>query len=551
MLTIEKVDLIREDYTIYLQNGNKPEKLGNIDKESIKEGITQGWLAEKPGNGQQLHLKIQTIITGQNAYAIAETSQSNLLRINITNPKYKKQEINNQAFQETLVRAFDKKHIYIAKIGDQSLGIIGQHNERLEADLNKGNIQKQWQRKETSTVQKLIDAGIIRPNQQRTTIPVQITSNESTCKIIIDPETVQYPDKWVKRSQLISNEKPVRDEQQEKRNQILDKINERPTIMFQDKEQKLVGLLGLAVDENIAEKTKKYLEKVGVSYEQLPRSQARLEAKKGMTVFVLDESTISDELRQTFINRAGGHIKSADTPSQTTPIIPQQTVYFYNPNQQYTSPNASLLETKEAFGLVVPAQNAVAVATWLESKSTENDYFIESNTATFIFNKNDISEEINEELNTLLGDAINIAEVEGFDRYEQLSAELNEKVATEGSLLKFNQIPENSEYQKALKALPNRPRELNQEDSPVPIIPAKALPEKNITNIQLNTNATVAGISQIYQNAVEIQVVKNTKSEAKNQPILLPNSRQADPTKAIEILGKVNEKKSRPIAIAS
>ncbi|MBC1242300.1 hypothetical protein GNE10_35490, partial [Nostoc sp. 2RC] len=86
------------------------------------------------------------------------------------------------------------------------------------------------------------------------------------CKIIINPETVQYPDKWVKRSQLISNEKPVRDEQQEERNQILGKINERPTIMFQDKEQKLVGLLGLAVDENIAEKTKKYLEKVGVSY---------------------------------------------------------------------------------------------------------------------------------------------------------------------------------------------------------------------------------------------------------------------------------------------
>lgn len=543
MLTIEKVDLIREDYTIYLQNGNKPEKLGNIDKESIKEGIAQGWLAEKPGNGQQLQLKIQTIITGQNAYAIAETSQKNLLRINITNPRYKKQEISNQVFQETLVRAFDKKHVYIAKIGDQSLGIIGQHNERLEADLNKGNIQKQWQRKETSTVQKLIDTGIIRPNQQRTTIPVQITSNESTCKIIINPETVQYPDKWVKRSQLISNEKPVRDEQQEKRKQIIGKINERPTIMFQDKEQKLVGLLGLTVDENIAEKTKKYLEKIGVSYEQLPISQARLEAKKGMTVFVLDETTISSELRQTFINRAGGHIKSADRPSQPTPIIPQETVYFYNPNQQYTSPDGSLLETKKAFGLVVPAQDAIAVVTWLESKSTETDYFIERNTATFIFNKNEITEEIKKEFNSLLGEAINIGEVDGFDRYEQLSAELNHKVATEGSLLKLNQIPENSEYQKALQALPNRPRELNQEDSPVPIVPAKALPEKNTTNIQLNTNATVAGISQVYQNAGEIQVVKNTQSETKNQPILLPNSRQADPTKAIEILGKVSEEK--------
>ncbi|MHC5754919.1 MAG: hypothetical protein ACYTXF_30625 [Nostoc sp.] len=542
MLTIEKVDLIREDYSIYLQNGNKPEKLGNIDKESIKEGIAQGWLAEKPGNGQQLQLKIQTMITGQNAYAIAETSKGNFLRINITNQKYKKQEISNQAFQETLVRAFDKKHVYIAKIGDQSLGIIGQHTERLETELNRENVQRQWQRKESSTVQKLIDTGIIRLNQQRTSIPVQITSNESTCKITINPETVEYPDKWVKRSQLISNEQPVRNEQQEKRNQIVGKINERPTIIFQDKEQKLVGILGLAVDENITEKTKKYLEKVGVSYEQLAISQARLEAKKGMTVFVLDESTISDELKQTFIDRAGGNIKSADTPSQIPPVVPEQTVYFYNPNQQYSSPDGSLLEAKEALGLVVPAQDAIAVATWLESKSTENHYFIESNTATFIFNKNEILEEINEELNNLLGEPINIGEVEGFDRYEQLSAELNQKVAAEGSRLELNQIPEDSEYKKALQALPNRPRELNQEDSPVPIIPAKAVPENNI-NIQSNTNATVAGISQVYKNAVDIQVSTNTKLEADNQAILLPNSRQADQTKAIEILGKVSEEK--------
>ncbi|MHC5746437.1 MAG: hypothetical protein ACYTXT_32000 [Nostoc sp.] len=547
MLTIEKVDLIREDYTIYLQNGNKPEKLGNIDKESIKEGIAQGWLAEKPGNGQQLQLKIQTIITGQNAYAIAETSKENFLRINITNPKYKKQEISNQAFKETLVRAFDKKHVYIAKIGDQSLGIIGQHTERLEAELNRENVQRQWQRKESSTVQKLIDTGIIRLNQQRTSIPVQITSNESTCKITINPETVQYPDKWVKRSQLISNEQPVRNEQQEKRNQIVGKINERPTIIFQDKEQKLVGILGLAVDENITEKTKKYLEKVGVSYEQLPGSQARLEAKKGMSVFVLDENTVSGELKQTFIDRAGGNIKSADTPSQIPPVVPEQTVYFYNPNQQYSSPDGSQVEAKEALGLVVPAQDAIAVATWLESKSTEKHYFIESNIATFIFNKNEISEKINEELNSLLGEPINIGEVDGFERYKQLSAELNQKVAAEGSRLELNQIPENSEYKKALQALPNRPRELNQEDSPVPIIPAKAVPENNIANIQSNTNATVAGISQVYKNAFEVQVSKDTQVETKNQAILLPNSRQADQTKAIEILGKVSEEKVKQL----
>ncbi|WP_246163644.1 hypothetical protein [Brasilonema sennae] len=475
MLTIEKVDLIREDYSIYIQNDNKPEKLGNLDKESVKEGIAQGLLAEKPRNGQQLQLKIQTITTGQNAYAVAETSSKNFLRINITNQKYKRQEIQDRDFRKTSVKAFDKKYVYIAKIGDQSLGIIGQHTERLEAELNKGYTQRQWRKKESSTIQKLIDTDIIRLNQQRTTIPVQITSNESTCQITINPETVQYPNQWIKRSQLVSNEQPVKNEPQEKSNQLLAKINARPTVMFQNQEQKLVGLIGLAVDEKIAERTKKYLEKVEVSYEQLTASQARLEAKKGMTVFMLDESTISEKLKQTFIDRAGGHIRSADTPSQVAPIIPEQTIYFYNPNQQYSSADGSQVKTKEAIVLVVPAQDAIAVTNWLESKSVNLNSFIENNIATFIITKTEISEELSKKLNALFESAINIGEIDGFDSYEQLSAELNQKLETQDSLLPSNQTLPDSEYKQALLALPNRPKELSQEETPVPIVPAKPI----------------------------------------------------------------------------
>jgi hypothetical protein len=543
MLTIEKVNLIREDYSIYIQNGNKQEKLGNIDKESVKEGIVQGWLAEKPGNGQQLQLKIQAIATGQNAYAIAKTIDGHLFRINITNQRYKKPEIHDQDFRETLVRAFDKKHVYIAKIGDQSLGVIGQHTEQVEAELSRGNVPKQWGRKEKSTVQKLIDTGIIRENQQRTTLPVQITSNESTAKISIHPETVQHPDQWIKRSQLLSSEQPVRREQEEKSHKILDKINERPAIMFQEREQKLVGLIGLAVDEKLAERTKNYLEKVGVSYEQLPASQTRLEAKKGMAVFMLDESTISNELKQTFIERAGGHIKSAEAPSQSTPIIPEQTVYFYNPNQQYSSADGSQVETKEAIGLVVPAQDAIALNTWLESKGIDNNYFIEKNVGTFIISKDQIPEELNEQLNTLLGEVINIGEIEGFERYEQLSAELNQKLETQSSLLPSNQTPEDSEYKQALKALPNRPRELNREETPVPIVPAKPLQEEKVLTARFNS--TSVSQAQVEAKILNESQPNQQKSEAQtsNQPISLPYSRQANQNKAIEILGKISSEK--------
>jgi hypothetical protein len=476
VLTIEKVKLRNEDNSIYIQNGNKPEKLGNIDKESVKEGITQGWLAENPGSGQQLLLKIQTITTGQNAYAVAQTTEGNLLRVNITSLKYKKQVINDQQFRQTLIRAFDKNHVYVARIGDRALGIIGQHTERVEAELNRGNAPKHSVIKEDSLVEKLIKSGVIRENQQRTTIPVQITSNESTCKIIINPETIQYPEQWIKRSQLLSNKQPVRREQEQKSNKIINKINERPTIMFQDKEQKIVGLVGLTIDEKLAEKTKNYLDKVGISYEQLPLSQTKLEAKKGMAVFMLDESTINSELKRAFIERAGGDIKSAVTPEQPIPIIPEQTIYFSNSNQQYTLDDGSQI-TKEAIGLVVPNQDTIAVNRWLESKNIDSSYYIDNNTATFFIETNSIPQEIKNELGTLLGEAIDITNNDGFDNYELLIKKLNATLQTEDSLLPANPDATDSEYKQILKAIPNRPKELSQEGYKVPIAPAKPFEE--------------------------------------------------------------------------
>lgn len=510
-LTIERVNLTREDYTIYIQEGNKQEKLGNIDKDSLKEAINQGWLKEKPGEGQQLQLKIQSITTGQNAYAIGKTPEGKLLRINITNQKYKKKEINEQEYRNISVKAFDKKYVYIAKIGEQPLGIIGQHKERLERAFNNNSRYSQYNRQDSSSsvIQQLIDRGYLREDQTKVTIPVQITSNESTCKITINPEKVQYPTQWIKRSQLISNERPIRSEQQEKSNHILAKINERPTIMFQDEEQKLVGLVGLAVDEKLAERTKKYLEKVGVSYEQLPATQARLEAKKGMTVFMLDESTISVQLKQTFIDRAGGNIKSAVIPSQPAPIIPEQTVYFYNPNQQYSSADGSQVETKEAIGIVVPAQDAIAVTHWFESKSVDSVYFIENNTATFIITKIEINEKLSQELNALIGEVINIGEIDGFDRYEQLSAELNQKLETQDSLLPSNQTSPDSEYKQALLALPNRPKELSQSETPIPIVTAKPIEE------EVKSTQPVIAVQAVQVSSVTKKLAENSASQAK------------------------------------
>ncbi len=476
-LTIIKDKLEREDYVITFKSGNKEEKLGTLSKESVKVGIEQGWLAEKPGqSGQKLQLEITSIVIGENAFAIGKTSNGNLVRIDI-NDKLKNREFKEQEISVT-IKAYDKQDIYTAKIGNLSLGIIGQYTEKAF-----GNRSRYGQNK--STVQQLVNAGIINENKVQTTIPVIITSNETTCKLSIDPESVQYPETWIKRHQLVDQQKEVSLVEQ-KNNQLFDKITERPTIIFQSQEDKLVGLVGLTVDSKKVEITKKYLDQIGITYDQVPKSQSRLEAKKGMTVFMLDESTINPKTKEQFIERFSG-IKSNDAPPLPAPIIPEQTVYFNNPNQQYTLEDNSQA-IKESIGLVVPAQDAIAVNDWLEFQGTNNNYIIDkdSNIAIFIIEKNTIIGELQKVLNNLLGEAINIGEVDGFDQYEQLSNKLNQRVKEQGSLLKINSTLQPSQYKQALQSLPNRPKELGREEISVPMTPAKPIQEKNTVNTKLS-----------------------------------------------------------------
>jgi Circularly permutated YpsA SLOG family len=334
MLTIEKQNLIREEYTINIKHNGKDVKLGQIDKESIKEGIAKGWLQEKPGTGQNLQLKIQTIATGNNAYAVAETADGGIMRINITSKDFKNKSINDRDFREGTVKAYNKQDVYVAVIDDKVLGIIGQHTEQAPHNFSKS--------KSPTSPELLIKNGIIKLGEKSRTIPVEITTNETTCTLSINPETVQYPDRWIKRRELIKSKPAEITKEDIIREQIIDKINTRPSIMFQDKEQKLVGLIGLAVDEKVADKTAKYLDKMEVTYKQLSHSQAKLEDEKGMAVFVIDKSTLSNELKQGFLERAGGHIKSADMPEIANPIIPEQSVYFSNYKSEYRQTLESL-----------------------------------------------------------------------------------------------------------------------------------------------------------------------------------------------------------------
>ncbi|GJD22836.1 hypothetical protein RIVM261_077920 [Rivularia sp. IAM M-261] len=522
-LTIACNKLEREDYVIYFQNGAKEEKLGTIAEESLKNGIKEGWLAEKPGqSGQKLQLQLNSISTGDNAFVIGKTPEGNLLRINVEkklqNKEFKNQEVSAR------VNAYDKLYVYTAKIGDVSLGVIGQHHERIQRDLEKKTGRQSSSRSNTlSQPEKLIQAGVIKENQFQTTIPVIINSNDGTCKLTIDPESVQYPETWVKRHQLVEKQKEVSPAEQ-KNNQLFDKITERPSILFQSRRDKSEGLVRLAVDSKKVKATEKFLESSGIKYEKLPQSQAKLEARKGITVFMLDESTITPEKKEQIIQRTGS-IKDSTIPPKPIPVVREQTLYFKDPNQEYTLPDGKK-EIREGIGIVVPLQDAKALSEWLELKNLNSGYLQQNDVAIFGVEKSEINDKLQRYLNRTLGKPIDITTVAGFKKYESFHQEINLKIET-ASLIKPDFVAPKSEYSKILQSLPNRAKKLNQEEAPLPMAPAKPLEvDGDIKN----------GEAEVLSN----QTSSHTQT---NEPVKLPSAKEANSTKAIEILGKVSEEK--------
>ncbi len=495
-LTIACNKLEREDYVVYFQNGAKEEKLGTIAEESLKNGIKEGWLAEKPGqSGQKLQLQLNSISTGDNAFVIGRTPEGNLLRINVEK-KLQNKEFKNQQVSAR-VNAYDKLYVYTAKIGDVSLGVIGQHHERIQRDLEKKTGRQSSSRSNTlSQPEKLIQAGVIKENQFQTTIPVIINSNDGTCKLTIDPESVQYPETWVKRHQLVEKQKEVSPAEQ-KNNQLFDKITERPSILFQSRRDKSEGLVRLAVDSKKAKATEKFLESSGIKYEILPQSQAKLEARKGMTVFMLDESTITPEKKEQIIQRTGS-IKDSTIPPKPIPVVREQTLYFKDPNQEYTLPDGKK-EIREGIGIVVPLQDAKALSEWLESKNLNSGYLQQDNIAIFGVEKSEINDKLQRYLNRTLGKPIDITTASGFKKYESFHQEINLKIET-ASLIKPDFVAPKSEYSKILQSLPNRAKKLNQEEAPLPMAPAKPLEvDSDIKNAEAEvlSNQTLSGVATI------------------------------------------------------
>ncbi|OKH47669.1 hypothetical protein NIES2101_23410, partial [Calothrix sp. HK-06] len=480
-LQIKKLHRPADDYTINIKDGNKFIKIGTLDEHSIKEGIKEGWIPEKTGTtGVELKLKITQIATTANGYAIGETPEGNLLRINL-HKDFTKANFKDNDFSSVYMKTYPTNNIYIASINDETLGLVGEHKE--------ANLQGRKPTK-PSTVQSLINNKLIELGTTTTTIPARIESNISVASVSLNQETIKYPEEWIKRNQLLKSDEKLLTEQESIANDIITKINSRETLIFQDKQQKQNGVFGITIDTNALEKTRDFLEQKGISYKEVPASKSKLETKKGMTVLIINESTVSEENIKSIFLTNGRTMKNSDIPSKL-PIPKDQLIYFTNPEAEYGD------EKKSAVGFVVPTKNADEVQSWMEGFRASASQLSLGETTIVMATSESVNKQLEDILYKELGKPLDVATIDGFNKYETANTKLKEVIAN--TTIKSQTLTNTleSEYHAALKQYANRPKNLKAEQKEIlPLAPIAPYNEKNLKITSTSSTASIQGTQQ-------------------------------------------------------
>jgi hypothetical protein len=476
------------DQTVKIKLGEKT--LGELDADSIKQLQEFNCL----NNGNILNLKFTSIAEGKNegAFLIGESPNGNLLRIN---------KVNFYDFKGQIFDEKDYRHVTIEIPPSKARDAVFLNGEPL-------GVLHFKQDKEA-----LRQLGFLKPGQL-TPIQCTLQSNFSHTFVKIDSNTVQYPKFWIKESQVFkeTTKQFVVTQQQvmiEKSAPLLQKVKERPTILFASQEDKMFGLIGMAVDNHKVGNVTKWLTDLNTVFNQVSPKEVPLETQKGLTVFTLVTDSIPPPTFEAMLDKFGKIVDSTP-PQPAIPILPKQAVFFYNPSQEYISEDGTQFLWKEAVGLVVPAQDAIEVSSWLSSKEIKNQYFIENNCATFVIEKSQFPDRIQQKFSLELGEPINVGEVEGYNLYEQKLILLNEELSKANSKLSLSS-PQISEYHQKINSLPNRQQIISK-----------------------NSNQVVQ--AEIFSPAATVQAVENVVSSASNKQVAIQPLPKANPTIKRDIL---------------
>ncbi|AVH74327.1 hypothetical protein [Nostoc sp. 'Lobaria pulmonaria (5183) cyanobiont'] len=301
--------------------------LGELDSDSLLQLKQIDYLK----NGNPLKLKLTSISeTGDQAFVLGESPNGNLLKINKINfYDFSGQTFNDQDYRKLTIETSASKTRDAVFLNGEPLGVL--HFKKDKDALRQLGLLKTGQ---------LTHANAI------------IQSNFSVICAQIDPNTVEYPQRWTKEFQAFGTQS-VNSEQQEmieNSANILHHIKERPTFLFSTESNKKLGVMGLTVDNHKVESVTKWLTAQKVEWQQVPTEDVIRETKKGLAVFHLVSSSIPSKTLSNMTKKFGSIIESDSDyqqrvnsfatrpqflkpPSQSALSPPQQSAQFH-PNQE-------------------------------------------------------------------------------------------------------------------------------------------------------------------------------------------------------------------------
>ncbi|WP_242056028.1 hypothetical protein [Nostoc flagelliforme] len=322
--------------------------LGELDSDSLLQLKQIDYLK----NGNPLKLKLTSISeTGDQAFVLGESPNGNLLKINKINfYDFSGQTFNDQDYRKLTIETSASKTRDAVFLNGEPLGVL--HFKKDKDALRELGLLKTG---------KLTSADAI------------IESNFSVICAQIDPNTVEYPQKWTKEFQAFGTQSvnPQQQEMIDSSAKILHQIKERPTFLFSTESNKKLGVMGLAVDNQKAETVTKWLTAQNVVYSQVPPEDVIRETKKGLAVFNLVDSSIPAKTLESMTKKFGAVIETDSEYQQRVNSLATRPQFLKPPEQTAQSPpNQSITPLLS----VNPSTTDISNSTKTEPLSVEKDF---------------------------------------------------------------------------------------------------------------------------------------------------------------------------------
>ncbi len=325
--------------------------LGELDSDSIQQLKSFNYLK----NDNPLNLKLRSISeNGTQAFVLGESPNGNLLKINKINfYDFSTQVFDDKDYRQVTIEMPPTKTRDAVFLNGEPLGVLHFKKDK----------------------EALRELGILNVGKL-TKVQATLQSNFSTTHVKIDPSTVEYPAVWTKESQAFGTQQSVNQGQQvmiEKAAPILQKIKERPTILFASAEDKMLGITQLAVDNHKVQAVTKWLTAQNVVYSQVPPEDVVPEAKKGLAVFNLVSSSIPSITLESMTKKFGAVIESTTEYQQFVNSLPTRPQFLKPPELPTLPLDEKVLEPRtEPKTLIKPSNSINDRVVKTEFNSVEN-----------------------------------------------------------------------------------------------------------------------------------------------------------------------------------